>query len=336
LLLGQFFANREQIRQAYHELVRATELTTTDPEPLLYIANMFVTYGMPDKTLTFIDQLKKMHIKNAFTLEQQVQFISIQAGILLIQTDLITAEKYLTEQLKPHIATLPGLQAMLSFYMNNELLEKSLPVLNLWLKENPDDIDALVGKGLLLAQLKQFDKATTTLENALNKASVSLKSNIQSQLAGVYVEKGDFETAIKNIEEALDNNRNSNKFRYQKATIFMQMNEHEKAITIFNDLLELNEWNPEAIANRAESYMALKKYGLARTDYKKLQSLTPNDPRTYLRFAQIAKAETANQEELKNYNLFLKYVDPNSIPSEELKQIRNRIKELESSNNETP
>ena len=116
----------------------------------------------------------------------------------------------------------------------------------------------------------------------------------------------------------------------------MQMNEHEKAITIFNDLLELNEWNPEAIANRAESYMALKKYGLARTDYKKLQSLTPNDPRTYLRFAQIAKAETANQEELKNYNLFLKYVDPNSIPSEELKQIRNRIKELESSNNETP
>ena len=336
LLLGQFFANREQIRQAYHELVRATELTTTDPEPLLYIANMFVTYGMPDKTLTFIDQLKKMHKKNAFTLEQQVQFISIQAGILLIQTDLITAEKYLTEQLKPHIATLPGLQAMLSFYMNNELLEKSLPVLNLWLKENPDDIDALVGKGLLLAQLKQFDKATTTLENALNKASVSLKSNIQSQLAGVYVEKGDFETAIKNIEEALDNNRNSNKFRYQKATIFMQMNEHEKAITIFNDLLELNEWNPEAIANRAESYMALKKYGLARTDYKKLQSLTPNDPRTYLRFAQIAKAETANQEELKNYNLFLKYVDPNSIPSEELKQIRNRIKELESSNNETP
>jgi len=280
LLLGQFFANREQIRQAYHELVRATELTTTDPDPLLYIANMFVTYGMPEKTLTFINQLKKMHEKNAFSLEQQIQLISIQASIILIQTDLITAEKYLTEQLKPHLTTLPGLQAMLSFYMNNELLEKSLPILNLWLKEHPDDIDALVGKGLLLAQLKQFDKATAALENALDKASVSLKSNIQSQLAGVYVEQGDFETALKNIEEALDNNRNSNKFRYQKATIFMQMDEHEKAITIFNDLLELNEWNPEAIANRAESYMALKNYNLARTDYKKLQSLTPNDPRT--------------------------------------------------------
>ena len=336
LLLGQFFANREQIRQAYHELVRATELTTTDPDPLLYIANMFVTYGMPEKTLTFISQLKKMHEKNAFSLEQQIQLISIQASIILIQTDLITAEKYLTEQLKPHLTTLSGLQAMLSFYMNNELLEKSLPILNLWLKEHPDDIDALVGKGLLLAQLKQFDKATAALENALDKASVSLKSNIQSQLAGVYVEQGDFETALKNIEEALDNNRNSNKFRYQKATIFMQMDEHEKAITIFNDLLELNEWNPEAIANRAESYMALKNYTLARTDYKKLQSLTPNDPRTYLRFAQISKAETANQEELKNYKLFLKYVDPNSIPSEELEQIRNRIRELESSNNETP
>ena len=336
LLLGQFFANREQIRQAYHELVRATELTTTDPEPLLYIANMFVTYGMPDKTGTFIDQLKKMHIKNAFTLEQQVQLISIQAGVILIQRDLITAEKYLLEQLRPHIATLPGLKAMLSFYMNNELFEKSLPLLNLWVKEHPDDIDALVGKGLLLSKLKEFDKATSTLENALNKASVSLKSNIRSQLAGVYVEKGDFKTAIKHIEDALVNNKNSSKFRYQKATIFMQMNEHEKAITIFNDLLELNEWNPEAIANRAESYMPLKQYSQARTDYQKLQSLTPNDPRMYLRFAQIAKAETSNQEELKNYNLFLKYVDPNSISSDELKQIQNRIKELESSKNETP
>ncbi|MEE2614617.1 MAG: tetratricopeptide repeat protein [Verrucomicrobiota bacterium] len=336
LLLGQFFANREQIRQAYHELVRATELTTTDPEPLLYIANMFVTYGMPDKTGTFIDQLKKMHIKNAFTLEQQVQLISIQAGVILIQRDLITAEKYLLEQLRPHIATLPGLKAMLSFYMNNELFEKSLPLLNLWVKEHPDDIDALVGKGLLLSKLKEFDKATSTLETALNKASVSLKSNIRSQLAGVYVEKGDFKTAIKHIEDALVNNKNSSKFRYQKATIFMQMNEHEKAITIFNDLLELNEWNPEAIANRAESYMALKQYSQARTDYQKLQSLTPNDPRMYLRFAQIAKAETSNQEELKNYNLFLKYVDPNSISSDELKQIQNRIKELESSKNETP
>ena len=116
----------------------------------------------------------------------------------------------------------------------------------------------------------------------------------------------------------------------------MQMNEHKKAIAIFNDLLELNEWNPEAIANRAESHMALKQYAQARTDYKKLQSLTPNDPRTYLRFAQIAKAETASKEELKNYNLFLKYVDQNSISSKELKQIRDRIKELESINNETP
>ena len=82
--------------------------------------------------------------------------------------------------------------------------------------------------------------------------------------------------------------------------------------------------------------MALKQYAQARTDYKKLQSLTPNDPRTYLRFAQIAKAETASKEELKNYNLFLKYVDQNSISSKELKQIRDRIKELESTHNETP
>ncbi len=336
LLLGQFFANREQIRQAYHELVRSTELATKDPEPLLFIANMFVAYDMPEKTLTFIDQLKKMNEKNPFNLEQQVQLIKIRADTILLQSGLSTAEKYLTNQLQPHKQTLPGLQAMLSFYMNNGLLDKALPVLNIWIKEHPDDIDARVGKGLLLAQLKQFDEAVTTLESVLGDASFNMKSDIQSQLAGVYVEKGDFENSLNYINEAIERNKSSNNYRYQKATIFMKMNEHEKAITIFNDLLEVNEWNDAALLNRAESYLTTKKYNQARADYLKLQSLRPDNPQIYLRFAQIAKAQNEPQEELKNSNLFLKYVDSESIPETELKKIQTRIKELESTQNGTP
>ena len=116
----------------------------------------------------------------------------------------------------------------------------------------------------------------------------------------------------------------------------MKMNEHEKAITIFNDLLEVNEWNDAALLNRAESYLTTKKYNQARADYLKLQSLRPDNPQIYLRFAQIAKAQNEPQEELKNSNLFLKYVDSESIPETELKKIQTRIKELESTQNGTP
>ena len=94
--------------------------------------------------------------------------------------------------------------------------------------------------------------------------------------------------------------------------------------------------NDAALLNRAESYLTTKKYNQARADYLKLQSLRPDNPQIYLRFAQIAKAQNDPQEELKNSNLFLKYVDSESIPETELKKIQTRIKELESTQNGTP
>ena len=139
--------------------------------------------------------------------------------------------------------TLPALQTALSFYMDNDFPEKALPVLELWIKEHPDNIDAKVGKGLLQAQLKQFDSAVKTLDAALEEASGGTKSNIRSQLAGVFVEMGEYEKALGHIDDALDNDRDSGRFLYQKATIYMQMNQHENAISIFDELLSRNEWN---------------------------------------------------------------------------------------------
>ena len=336
LLLGQFFESQSQIRQAYQEMVRATELTTTDPEPLLFVANMFVTYGMPDKTQPFIDKLRTMKQAKPFQIEQEMRLIKIETGVRLLQDDLETAEKYLNGQLQPHMDTLPGLRTLLGFYMDNELPEKALPILDLWIKENPNDIDAQVGRGLLLAQLKKFDDAISALETAFEDSSGSAKTNIRSQLAAVLVEKGEFDSALKHINDALDNDPESGKFLYQKATIFMQMKEHENAIPIFDDLLALNEWNHEVLANRAESFMATKQYANAKEDYEKLQSLTPNDPRMYLRFAQIAEAQNSAAEELKNYELFLKYLEQDSVPATELEQIQKRVEELRAAQGATP
>ena len=74
--------------------------------------------------------------------------------------------------------------------------------------------------------------------------------------------------------------------------------------------------------------MALKQYDLAKEGFSTLQSFAPNDPRSYYRLAHIAKAQNQNGEELTSYTLFLKYVDPESVPAEELKRIRTRMKQL--------
>ena len=71
--------------------------------------------------------------------------------------------------------------------MDDDFSEKALPVLELWIKEHPDNIDAKVGKDLLQAQLKQFDlqlkpsmrhlrkRAATQSNIPLNSPASSLK-----------------------------------------------------------------------------------------------------------------------------------------------------------------
>ncbi|MBT6659653.1 MAG: DUF2723 domain-containing protein, partial [Verrucomicrobia bacterium] len=99
--LGQNFARKTQIRQAYHELTRAAELAKTLPDPVFFIADMFVSYELPDKAKLFIERLAKMNEANPFTPDQQIKLIRLEAGLLLAASGPDAAEKYLAERLKP-------------------------------------------------------------------------------------------------------------------------------------------------------------------------------------------------------------------------------------------
>ena len=77
--------------------------------------------------------------------------------------------------------------------------------------------------------------------------------------------------------------------------------------------------------------MATKQYDDAKADYEKLQVFWPDAPGIYLNLAQIAEAKGQSSEALKNYELYLKYADPQSIPTEELKQVRTRMEQLQGS-----
>ena len=147
-------------------------------------------------------------------------------------------------------------------------------------------------------------------------------------IAATYTEKGDFKSALEHITDAIKRTDADN-FKFQKATIYMAMGgQHGKAVTLLDALLDDNPNHEEILLNRAESHMALKQYDLAKEDFSTLQSFAPNDPRSYYRLAHIAKEQNQNGEELTNYTLFLKYVDPESVPAEELKRIRTRMKQL--------
>ena len=319
--LGQNFARKTQIRQAYHELTRAAELAKTLPDPVFFIAEMFVSYELPDKAKLFIERLAKMNEANLFTPDQQIKLIRLETGLLLAASGPDAAEKYLAERLKPHMKSISGLHTMLAFHLDHDQNTKALGRLDTWLKDNPNDLNTLTDKGQLLSKLKQYDKAVEVYQSALELANSQEESNLTSMIAATYTEKGDFNSALKHIDDAI-NRTDADNFKFQKATIYMAMSEHGKAVTLLDTLLDDNPNHEEILLNRAESHMALKQYDLAKEDFSTLQSFAPNDPRSYYRLAQIAEAQNQNTEEFDNYTLFLKYVDRESVPAEELKRIK--------------
>ncbi len=325
--LGQNFARKTQIRQAYHELTRAAELAKTLPDPVFFIAEMFVSYELPDKAKLFIERLAKMNEVNPFTPEQQIKLVRLETGLLLAASGPDAAEKYLAERLKPHMKSISGLHTMLAFHLDHDQNAKALGLLDTWLKDNPNDLNTLTDKGQLLSKLKQYDKAIEVYQSALKLANSQEESNLTSMIAATYTEKGDFNSALKHIDDAI-NRTDADNFKFQKATIYMAMSLHGKAVTILDILLDDNSNHEEVLLNRAESHMALKQYDLAKEDFSTLQSFAPNDPRSYYRLAQIAEAQNQNTEEFDNYTLFLKYVDRESVPAEELKRIETRMKQL--------
>ena len=328
--LGQNFARKTQIRQAYHELTRAAELAKTLPDPVFFIAEMFVSYELPDKAKLFIERLAKMNEANPFTPDQQIKLIRLEAGLLLAASGPDAAEKYLAERLKPHMNSLGGLHTMLAFHLDHDQNTKALALLDNWLKDNPDDLATLTDKGQLLSRLKRYDKAVEVYQSALELANSQEKSNLISMIAATYTEKGDFNSALKHIDDAIKRTDTDN-FTFQKATIYMAMSRHGKAVTLLDTLLDDNPNHEEILLNRAESHMALNQYDLAKEDFSTLQSFAPNDPRSYHRLALIAKEQNQNGEELTNYTLFLKYVDPESVPAEELQRVQTRVKQLQGS-----
>jgi len=326
--LGRYFAKKTEIRQAYHEVTRAAELTTTFPDPIFFIADMFVSYGLSKKAKLFIDRLATMNEANPFTPDQQIKLIQLRADILLVNSGPAETEKYLLDQLKPHMNSIPGFHTMLAFHLNHDQKAKALNLLDIWLKNHPDDLDTLIDKGHLLTMLQRYDEAVEVFESGRLMANSQEKPNLISLIAKAYAEKGDFNLALKNIDDAIDRTGKDD-FKSRKAQIYQQMAKHEDAISIFTELIENGIHNPDFYSLRGFSYMATKQYNDAKADYEKLRAFYPDAPGIYKNLAEIADAKNQSAEALKNYELYLKYADPKSVSVEVMQPVQTRVKQLQ-------
>jgi tetratricopeptide (TPR) repeat protein len=217
---------------------------------------------------------------------------------------------------------------MLAFHLNHDQKAKALNLLDIWLKNHPDDLDTLIDKGHLLTMLQRYDEAVEVFESGRLMANSQEKPNLISLIAKAYAEKGDFNLALKNIDDAIDRTGKDD-FKSRKAQIYQQMAKHEDAISIFTELIENGIHNPDFYSLRGFSYMATKQYNDAKAVYEKLRAFYPDAPGIYKNLAEIADAKNQSAEALKNYELYLKYADPKSVSVEVMQPVQTRVKQLQ-------
>jgi len=97
-----------------------------------------------------------------------------------------------------------------------------------------------------------------------------------NRLANAYLQKGDMENALYFAKKCTELNPSEPAFYNNVAAIFMKKGMHEKAIQAFKKATELNPNDPVYLDNLTKLYMSLEKYEELIPYYKKLIELKPS------------------------------------------------------------
>ncbi|MFC2164955.1 tetratricopeptide repeat protein [Acidobacteriota bacterium] len=247
------------------------------------------------------------------------------------------------------------------------MLEENTTAIGLFqesLNQKPNNPSALAQIGLLHSKLRQHDKAVEFFTQALNADPNNYKVSFGLGLA--YIKLNKPEQAIAPLEQCTRTNPNFPDAFYnlglayqsggqledaarsfeqfvkinpgpawtglnQLGSIYMQLNQYDKAIGAFNEVAKDNPQDLKAHYNLAQAHDNLRQYDQAATHYRKLIELNPKDAASYynLLFRLYNKAEdftnavqvsqeilNQNPEDPQNhYNLGYAYLKQEDLPN---------------------
>lgn len=102
------------------------------------------------------------------------------------------------------------------------------------------------------------------------------------KVADRYIERGEYERAVKNLDRVLSNNPNSYDALLNKGICISELGNNIGAIDYFSKAASISPDNPLVYYNKAESYMRLERYAEALDDYNEALKLVVGNPNDYL------------------------------------------------------
>jgi len=161
--LGQLLRQSGLPRQAIIQFTRVTELALTNHLAHLAVADTFIALGIPDRTKATLDVARAKPELRAGLAASEAAILRLDALVLSQKGQQAEAEQAFLNAVKKFPADLPLLDSLTEIYLLSGRLTNALAVTEAQLKVAPTSPRALVNKGGILIQMKQFEAALAPL-----------------------------------------------------------------------------------------------------------------------------------------------------------------------------
>jgi PhoH-like ATPase len=194
------------------------------------------------------------------------------------------------------------------------------------LKENPNNVDAILGLANFYFQTERYEQAIEMYERA--KKLRPNDTNISLKIAESYFRLGTPEIALKELKEILRNDPNNLPALVTIGNYYFDRKQYSKAITYYQKALDIQPQN-----NNVRTDMAIALFNLGRVDdaLNQLEIAIKNDPKHALahfnRAIILWQGKGNLKEAKKEFENYLK-LEPQGKLSQEAKAALQKINEL--------
>jgi tetratricopeptide (TPR) repeat protein len=161
--LGQLLRQSGLPRQAIIQFTRVTELAPTNHLAHLAVADTFIALGIPDRAKAAIDTARAKPELRAGLAASEPAVLRLDALVLSQKGQKAEAEQAFLNAVKKFPADLALLDSLTEIYLLSGRFTNALAVTETQLKVAPTSPRALVNKGGILIQMKQFEAALAPL-----------------------------------------------------------------------------------------------------------------------------------------------------------------------------
>ena len=172
-------------------------------------------------------------------------------------------------------------------------ISEALQLYSRLLKQNPKAATAYLNRGVLWENLPAKDAKEKQKNRAFAKQDYEKAietdptfAQAYNNLAALYIEQGDYDRAVYNLDTALYYSPSYFTARMNRAIAHSRLGNVDKALKDFDAALKLRDNEPILYLNRAIAYFNIHQYEKAIEDYSHAIMYDPENPRLFLERAR--------------------------------------------------